>query len=30
VQGYLVGRPHPIAEYSKLIGRPDAMDEKIA
>jgi EAL domain-containing protein (putative c-di-GMP-specific phosphodiesterase class I) len=21
VQGYLVGRPHPIAEYSKLIGR---------
>jgi diguanylate cyclase (GGDEF)-like protein/PAS domain S-box-containing protein len=30
VQGYLVGRPHPIAEYSKLIGRLDAMDEKIA
>jgi diguanylate cyclase (GGDEF)-like protein/PAS domain S-box-containing protein len=30
VQGYLVGRPHPIAEYSKLIGRVDAIDAKIA
>jgi EAL domain-containing protein (putative c-di-GMP-specific phosphodiesterase class I) len=29
VQGYLIGRPHPIAEYSKLIGRIDAMDEKL-
>ena len=29
VQGYLVGRPHPIAEYSKLIGRLDTMDEKL-
>jgi EAL domain-containing protein (putative c-di-GMP-specific phosphodiesterase class I) len=29
VQGYLIGRPHPIAEYSKLIGRLDAMDEKL-
>jgi len=24
VQGYLLGRPHPILEYSKLIGRDDA------
>lgn len=29
VQGYLIGRPHPIAEYSKLIGRLDATDEKL-
>jgi len=29
VQGYLVGRPHPIAEYSKLIGRLDTIDEKM-
>jgi diguanylate cyclase (GGDEF)-like protein/PAS domain S-box-containing protein len=29
VQGYLVGRPHPIAEYSKLVGRPDAIDETL-
>jgi diguanylate cyclase (GGDEF)-like protein/PAS domain S-box-containing protein len=24
VQGYLMGRPHPISEYSKLVGRNDA------
>jgi len=24
VQGYLMGRPHPILEYSKLVGRPGA------
>jgi hypothetical protein len=29
VQGYLVGRPHPIAEYSRLVGRLDTMDEKL-
>src|SRR5712675_2306461 len=29
VQGYLIGRPHPIAEYSKLIGRLDTIDEKM-
>jgi diguanylate cyclase (GGDEF)-like protein/PAS domain S-box-containing protein len=29
VQGYLVGRPHPIAEYSKLIGRADTRDETL-
>ncbi len=23
VQGYLMGRPHPILEYSELVGRPD-------
>ncbi|SHG90094.1 EAL domain-containing protein [Bradyrhizobium erythrophlei] len=23
VQGYLLGRPHPISEYSKLVGRSD-------
>jgi EAL domain-containing protein (putative c-di-GMP-specific phosphodiesterase class I) len=26
VQGYLLGRPHPIMEYSKLIGRSDAAE----
>jgi diguanylate cyclase (GGDEF)-like protein/PAS domain S-box-containing protein len=26
VQGYLVGRPHPITEYSQLVGRKDAAD----
>jgi EAL domain-containing protein (putative c-di-GMP-specific phosphodiesterase class I) len=29
VQGYLVGRPHPIAEYSKLIGRLETIDEEM-
>jgi len=29
VQGYLIGRPHPIAEYSKLVGRPEAMEEEV-
>ena len=24
VQGYLMGRPHPILQYSELVGRPDA------
>jgi hypothetical protein len=24
VQGYLLGRPRPIMEYSRLIGRDDA------
>ncbi len=24
VQGYLMGRPHPISEYSKLVGRDEA------
>jgi EAL domain-containing protein (putative c-di-GMP-specific phosphodiesterase class I) len=28
VQGYLMGRPHPILEYSKLIGRDDAAETK--
>ncbi|WP_298257509.1 EAL domain-containing protein [Bradyrhizobium sp.] len=28
VQGYLMGRPHPILEYSKLVGRPDAAAEQ--
>jgi EAL domain-containing protein (putative c-di-GMP-specific phosphodiesterase class I) len=29
VQGYLMGRPHPILEYSELIGRDDAAEEKL-
>src|SRR4029077_2974034 len=29
VQGDLIGRPHPIAEYSRLIGRPDVMEEEL-
>jgi diguanylate cyclase (GGDEF)-like protein/PAS domain S-box-containing protein len=29
VQGYLMGRPHPILEYSELIGRDDAAGEKL-
>ena len=29
VQGYLIGRPHTIAEYSKLIGRLDTMEEEL-
>ncbi len=28
VQGYLMGRPHPILEYSELIGRTDAAAAK--
>jgi EAL domain-containing protein (putative c-di-GMP-specific phosphodiesterase class I) len=28
VQGYLMGRPHPILEYSELIGRTDAAREE--
>jgi diguanylate cyclase (GGDEF)-like protein/PAS domain S-box-containing protein len=28
VQGYLMGRPHPILEYSKLVGRTDAAREE--
>ena len=27
VQGYLMGRPHPILEYSALIGSTDAAEE---
>ena len=29
VQGYLMGRPHPILEYSKLIGRDDAAESNL-
>jgi diguanylate cyclase (GGDEF)-like protein/PAS domain S-box-containing protein len=29
VQGYLLGRPHPILEYSELIGRNDAAESKV-
>jgi EAL domain-containing protein (putative c-di-GMP-specific phosphodiesterase class I) len=29
VQGYLIGRPQPIAEYARLIGRPDVMDASL-
>jgi diguanylate cyclase (GGDEF)-like protein/PAS domain S-box-containing protein len=29
VQGYLIGRPQPIAQYSKLIGRPDVIDANL-
>jgi predicted signal transduction protein with EAL and GGDEF domain len=29
VQGYLMGRPHPISEYSKLVGRDDAAEVKL-
>jgi diguanylate cyclase (GGDEF)-like protein/PAS domain S-box-containing protein len=29
VQGYLMGRPHPISEYAKLVGRGEAADAKL-
>jgi diguanylate cyclase (GGDEF)-like protein/PAS domain S-box-containing protein len=29
VQGYLMGRPHPISEYSKLVGRDDSAGTKL-
>jgi diguanylate cyclase (GGDEF)-like protein/PAS domain S-box-containing protein len=29
IQGYLIGRPQPIAEYSKLIGRDDRIDASL-
>ena len=29
VQGYLLGRPHPISEYSKLVGRNDAAEANL-
>jgi diguanylate cyclase (GGDEF)-like protein/PAS domain S-box-containing protein len=29
VQGYLMGRPHPILEYSELVGRKDAVEAKL-
>jgi diguanylate cyclase (GGDEF)-like protein/PAS domain S-box-containing protein len=29
VQGYLMGRPHPISEYCKLVGRDDAAEAKL-
>jgi diguanylate cyclase (GGDEF)-like protein/PAS domain S-box-containing protein len=29
VQGYLMGRPHPISEYSKLVGRDDAAGTRL-
>jgi diguanylate cyclase (GGDEF)-like protein/PAS domain S-box-containing protein len=29
VQGYLMGRPHPISEYAKLVGRDDAAETKL-
>src|SRR6202047_4559319 len=29
VQGYLLGRPHPISEYSKLVGRSDASEANL-
>ena len=29
VQGYLTGRPHPISEYSKLVGRHDAPEANL-
>jgi hypothetical protein len=28
VQGYLMGRPHPILEYSELIGRNGPAEAK--
>jgi len=28
VQGYLMGRPHPIREYSELTGRDDAAEAR--
>jgi EAL domain-containing protein (putative c-di-GMP-specific phosphodiesterase class I) len=30
VQGYVVGRPLPIAEYADLVGRPPAQRKKLA
>jgi EAL domain-containing protein (putative c-di-GMP-specific phosphodiesterase class I) len=30
VQGYLLGRPHPIAEYAELVGRPPIKRKKLA
>jgi diguanylate cyclase (GGDEF)-like protein/PAS domain S-box-containing protein len=29
VQGYLMGRPHPVLEYSELVGRNDAAEAKL-
>jgi EAL domain-containing protein (putative c-di-GMP-specific phosphodiesterase class I) len=29
VQGYLMGRPYPITEYSELVGRDDAKPAKL-
>jgi EAL domain-containing protein (putative c-di-GMP-specific phosphodiesterase class I) len=29
VQGYLLGRPHPISEYSKLVGRDHAPESNL-
>jgi EAL domain-containing protein (putative c-di-GMP-specific phosphodiesterase class I) len=29
VQGYLMGRPHPISEYAKLVGRDGAAGTKL-
>jgi diguanylate cyclase (GGDEF)-like protein/PAS domain S-box-containing protein len=29
VQGYLMGRPHPISEYAELVGRDDAAATKL-
>jgi EAL domain-containing protein (putative c-di-GMP-specific phosphodiesterase class I) len=29
VQGYLLGRPHPIMEYSGLIGRSETAEAKL-
>src|ERR1700675_3049481 len=29
VQGYLMGRPHPISQYSKLVGRDDAPESNL-
>jgi diguanylate cyclase (GGDEF)-like protein/PAS domain S-box-containing protein len=28
VQGYLMGRPHPILEYSELVGRPEVAESR--
>jgi EAL domain-containing protein (putative c-di-GMP-specific phosphodiesterase class I) len=30
VQGYLVGRPRPIADYADLVGRPTDADQVLA
>jgi EAL domain-containing protein (putative c-di-GMP-specific phosphodiesterase class I) len=30
VQGYLLGRPRPIVEYARLIGRNDAAPKQLS
>jgi hypothetical protein len=30
MQGYLIGRPHPIAHYAEMVGRPPARTVRLA